>query len=372
MLCIFRLLRSYLKLRRYLFRDGLPHWARDLFGVLKYANVVGLVLPLAAITLNPIHFFRRLPQYIASKNSWFGSPVKFFTQGVTLMAGLSFFIGGVLLYLIPSEDRVADPTYTLSSVYWYVLLYALLAPVVIPLFSLSIAPFYFLLRFFSFNDKSVKEAWTEVKYVTIPTRPSVYHKIDRQRFLWSLCYYDVYFYLTAMIFLTPLTMVVFDTIIVVLVSTHSTTFKFAVVCVALSLYSGPLYIFVLRPYIALLLAVHAYPPRFLIAEAYDDLRTLLGLIAAVVRKDGWGLIDKDLHKFESTIAAYEIAARRKLKQTDLLSDKIRRIYLSERQEELSKVLNTGQLRRLHAKRGADGNEGFVRLLDRIDLISHSM
>src|SRR5919201_5533131 len=108
MRCIYRLLRRYLKARRYLLKDGMPHWLRDLLGIVKYINVLGLIMPLAAITLASEHFFHRLPQYMSTKESWFGSPVKFFTRGVTLMATLSFFIGNTITRFVPEAERVED------------------------------------------------------------------------------------------------------------------------------------------------------------------------------------------------------------------------------------------------------------------------
>ena len=100
---IFRLLRMYLKVRRTLFKGDLPHWLRDLLGLVKYVNFMEPTITIAAIALSPHHFFNRLPQYISRKNSWFGSPVKFFTQGVALMAAFSFFIGGILQQVLPAN-----------------------------------------------------------------------------------------------------------------------------------------------------------------------------------------------------------------------------------------------------------------------------
>jgi hypothetical protein len=112
-------------------------------------------------------------------------------------------------------DRAVDQNYTSSSVYWYVLLYALLAPVCVPFISIAVAPFAFLharVNFvFSkapFLKSALRDGLIAVEVMLIPASPSTYARMNWSRFFWSLCYYDVYFFLTAVIVLTPLTIFV--------------------------------------------------------------------------------------------------------------------------------------------------------------------
>ena len=370
---IFRLLRMYLKVRRTLFKGDLPHWLRDLLGLVKYVNFMEPTITIAAIALSPHHFFNRLPQYISRKNSWFGSPVKFFTQGVALMAAFSFFIGGILQQVLPAN--LLEQNFTSSRVYWTVLLYALLAPVCVPVISLVMAPFAFLSTFvrWPFSKKRVtvnsviQDGLNLFQLMLIPALPSTYVKINWSRLLWSLCYYDIYFYLSAVIFFTPLTILVFLMIESILSQDYYTATKIFHLTYVGLIYVSPIYLLIVAPYVVMLQSTLTSPTRVMIAMEYSDLRVTLRELADILPKKA-GSGDEILGSFDSLIAAYERHEAREIKRSALMSDKVRKLYLGERTEVLTKMLNTAQLRSLRSSLEPRYKENLVRLLDRIDAI----
>jgi hypothetical protein len=376
---LFRLLRKYQTMRRSLFKGSLPHWVRDSVELIKYVNLVGPLITLSAIAFSPDHFFDRLPQYISRKDSWFGSPIKFFTQGVALMATLTFFIGDNLQRILSDNNPILDRTLTPSRVYWTVMVYALLAPLYVPLISVLLSPLGFLNAMISSGFSAVAPSRKSIirgglfgfKLMLISVMPSTYARIRWTRFFWSLFYYDVYFFLVTFIVLAPVTIIVSIMVEMILLDNDNIAMKVLHLTFVGMVYMGPVVLLIISPYWALLKSALASPPKVIIMAMYNQIATTVSDITNFARNKTWDLLDDDkvLDGLESLIHACETTARRELKLNALREPGARELYLNDRREVLAEVLSTLQLRTLLAARTAKSNERLIGLLDRIDSIS---
>jgi hypothetical protein len=80
------------RFRRRIFGGSTPHWFKDGLSVLGFVNVLDLMPTLLATTLSPRHFYKRVPQIVANKRTWYKTPIKFLSSGVALIVLLLLFL----------------------------------------------------------------------------------------------------------------------------------------------------------------------------------------------------------------------------------------------------------------------------------------
>ena len=95
-----------------------PHWAKDIYRITTYVNVLELIPTFAAIALVPRHFFRRMPAVLRGQMPIYRTPVKFFASSVILFVVAFFFRHRDLTATVDAQHAV-----------WYMLLLIPLTPV---------------------------------------------------------------------------------------------------------------------------------------------------------------------------------------------------------------------------------------------------
>jgi hypothetical protein len=180
MFWVLKILQRVSRLRRRLFSNSTPHWFKDALPLVSYINVVDLLPTLFAITLAPQHFYKRLPQYVQSKRTWFKTPIKFFTSSITLIVA-------ALLVLAPDVVKLAGVT-DKAIMFWYLAVICLLTPVMIPVVCLVIRIVLAMVP--NFSTPPILSA-----NLAIPLSPWTYFRLEPSSFLWSAFYYGIYFYI---------------------------------------------------------------------------------------------------------------------------------------------------------------------------------
>lgn len=151
--------------------------------VIGFVNFFDLLPTLLALTLSPGHFYKRLPQYIRNKNSWFKTPIKFFTSAVALIVAQLFFFENDLL----SRSGFGDQKLVAK----YVALICITAPLTLPIICLILRIF---LTFTPTNFAPALPKSLRINFL-IPLSMFTYTRLNYTRFLWSVFYFGIYFYL---------------------------------------------------------------------------------------------------------------------------------------------------------------------------------
>jgi hypothetical protein len=184
---LLRILQRFSRVRRRILGSTTPHWVKDSLPLLGYVNVIDLLPTLLAITLAPRHFYMRLPQYTKSKRSWFKTPLKFFTSGVTLIVTLLFILAPDALKLANIDDRTVAAR--------YVAVICLASPIAIPIFCLALR---FLLGMASaIPNVSIPKSLKS--NLLIPVSPRTYARLRLASFSWSIFYYGIYFFIASQV-----------------------------------------------------------------------------------------------------------------------------------------------------------------------------
>jgi hypothetical protein len=121
-------LRRISRLRRRIFGKTTPHWFKDGLSLVSFVNILDLMPNLCAITLSPRHFYNRIPQVVSNKRTWYKTPIKFLSSGITLIIILLFFFDFEILEQFGLTDK--------TLVARYLLVICLTAPLTIPLVAL--------------------------------------------------------------------------------------------------------------------------------------------------------------------------------------------------------------------------------------------
>jgi hypothetical protein len=180
---VLKILQQISRFRRRIFGIGSPHWFNDGISLISYINILDLVPTLLAITLAPWHFYTRLPQYVVTKNTWFKTPLKFFTSGVTLIAAMLLLVATDVLTSIGVSDKA-----TLAR---YIAFICLATPIIMPMVCLAIRILLAVASTFS-------RAPNPFRYtLLIPLDPMTYVRLRGVTFFWSIFYFGIYFFVAA-------------------------------------------------------------------------------------------------------------------------------------------------------------------------------
>jgi hypothetical protein len=189
---ILRLLQRISRWRRRIFGSSTPHWLKDGLSVIGFVNVLDLMPTLLGTVLSPRHFYTRIPQIIAEKRTWYKSPIKFLTSGVSLIVILLFYFDFDIL----EENGLTDKTLVAR----YLFVICLVAPLLIPLIALIFRIGLGII--FSIPGLSQSSAGLSPILITlmVPLSPWTYARLDYRHFLWSVFYFGVYFYIALQIY----------------------------------------------------------------------------------------------------------------------------------------------------------------------------
>lgn len=326
------ILRSLSRLKRRVFKSTTPHWFNDALPLISYVNVLDLLPTLFAITLAPGHFYARLPRYILSKRSWFKTPVKFLTSGATLIVSL-------LLFLAPdtlAEAGVADKR-TLAL---YVTAICLTAPLWIPAICL-IFEVLFALAALSNLHPAPPPILTGL---LVPLSPWTYSRLDYNRFLWSIFYYGVYFFIALQVLL----LIGFYELIALksIVGASSSSEFFQLLLGPLGIFALIGYALLINPYLWLLRASVIIPTKLMHRGYCYNIRGLIAEFTRRAKRGKWEQIARRLGLFARRVADLEkIVAVQDRKARNSVSNYLGKLK-EERSEVFEKLLRTDGLRPL--------------------------
>jgi hypothetical protein len=188
MLWLMRILREISRARRRIFGKQIPHWLKDALSLFGFVNFLDMAPTLIAITLSPSHFYSRLPQYVRSKDTWFKTPLKFFTSGLALVVALLFFFDAGALNEFGLDDK--------TEIARYLALICITCPITIPLACLM---FRAMLAASSAIPGSSSLPKTIRINLLIPLSLWTYIRLDYRSFVWAIFYFGIYFYICTQI-----------------------------------------------------------------------------------------------------------------------------------------------------------------------------
>jgi hypothetical protein len=157
----------------------LPHWAKDIYGLLSYANFIELIPTLVSIAIAPRHFFRRLPRTLSGASPHYTTPVKFFFNFAAFFLAVFFLRHGDLSEIISH-----------SSALWYLpAILPMTPPTMIALGIISWV-LYQIPRLAPNGDAFPPPNHGPFKLLL---SPFTYLSLDHSKFVWGLFYISVYF-----------------------------------------------------------------------------------------------------------------------------------------------------------------------------------
>jgi len=177
-----RVVRFGRRLVRRLFGKNIPHWLKDSTSLFKYINVFRLAPTLQVLFCAPNHFFKSIPAILAGKKTYYVSPLQFLSN--VAIAQLA------ILTLLYGQDDLVDKTLVIASNLALVLLTPVLmiaacvALIVVWFISSSIWPLNHLAKEVEFNFHAL----------LIPLSLDTYRALAWGRYIWSLFYCYLYFY----------------------------------------------------------------------------------------------------------------------------------------------------------------------------------
>ena len=157
----------------------LPHWAKDLYGMLSYANFVELVPTLISIAIAPRHFFRRLPRTLNGNSTHYATPVKFFFNFAAFFLAIVFLRHGDLSNVVSQ-----------ASALWYLPTILPLTPPVMIVLGIVCWVLYQIPRLAPNGDAFPPPNHGAFRLLL---SPRTYLSLDPSRFVWGLFYISIYF-----------------------------------------------------------------------------------------------------------------------------------------------------------------------------------
>lgn len=216
-----------------------PHWVKDLYDLVNWANVLQLVPTLSLIVCAPDHLFKRLPQTVRSKRSLHLTPVKFFFRSAALF--VAYFLGR-------HQDLAAAVTETTARVTLVVL---------VPLLPLAMI----VLAAVAYAGRGVMRLapggaeTPEFDAIGTVLSFSTYRQLRWRHFLWGLLYLAVYLIIGWQVVQIVAGYSTLGTAwLLGALQDHSDALKFMVIVIAVGVVVIVTHELVLRPYAALLRA----------------------------------------------------------------------------------------------------------------------
>ena len=169
------------RLRHRFFGRNTPHWAKDLVRLARFVNVLNLLPTLHALLFHQSHFFKSIPAILEGKKPYYVSPLGFLSSAAAVEVAC-------YLLLIPDDAPLLNETFLLIN-----LIAVVLSPAAIVSLCILVIIFAHVAEnFFPFGEVMIESCFNSAgARVTVDFRS--YISLDRSRFVWSLCYYYVYF-----------------------------------------------------------------------------------------------------------------------------------------------------------------------------------
>ena len=180
------------RIRRKMFGKNLPHYLKDGIGLIKYINFFRLIPTLYILVSAPGHFFKSIPAIIKGKKTYYVSPLQFLLNMAVLQ------IAFVNLFPSDSDTSAGKPVNQLALMAMNFGL-AVLSPVIMAIACAVILILWYGGRSRWPLNKFIPSDALNCAAIQIPLSPSTYRALDWERFLWSLPYYYLYFYLTLLV-----------------------------------------------------------------------------------------------------------------------------------------------------------------------------
>ena len=184
---VLRLLRKINSVRRRLVGADLPHWYKDLLGLIRYFNLLRLVPTLSVIAMHPSHFFKSLPAILAGKKRHYLSPLQFVSNAAIVQ----------LLLLPHVYAKVRTPPKEV--VVGINLATALVSPLLIAMASgLLLVLWYVCMHIWPMGTLAREFGWRfNYHSCMLPLDFMTYKVLDYRRYCWSMLYFYLYFYVMA-------------------------------------------------------------------------------------------------------------------------------------------------------------------------------
>jgi hypothetical protein len=263
-----RAVRWLRKLQLKLFGGDLPHWAKDALKLVTYVSFLRLIPTLHMVVFYPRHFFKVVPAIVkgAKASSYYLTPIQF----VVYLAAFQAFA----LAYVPGMGAEVDKTevllfnFALVAAFPFLAVAACLAVIVTWLISSRVWGVHFIAREIRFN----------VYGALVPVDPATYLALNWKRYLWSMFYYYLYFYLMVLI-ATACFIALEGSTLYFLAGTHGVPSRLKVIplfVVAFVVSIAAYWMFV-RPYVLLLVESARYDTatmeKFFIVEEQPLLRS---------------------------------------------------------------------------------------------------
>lgn len=198
LLAILRSIRRIRRLRRRVFGGDAPHWAKDIYRVVKFVNLLELVPTLASIFLAPRHFFRRLDLTLNERRSGlktvYKSPIGFATRSAVLIAttfqipSITSLMAVAVGYFPPFLHSAARFELALGALF-------IMIPVLIPgvCLVLILLSFVMVIGGQTSIDASTQASLAGlVRFLSIPLSFDTYRSMYWKKFAWGAVYFFGY------------------------------------------------------------------------------------------------------------------------------------------------------------------------------------
>lgn len=189
---VFWFLRKINAVRRRLIGVDVPHWYKDAVGLIRHMNLLRLIPTLLVISTNPLHFFKSVPAILAGKKRHFLSPLQF-VSNVAIVQLL------ILPHLYPSLRTPSK-----EMIVGINLATALVSPILVALSAgLILALWYVSMSIRPIGSISRQLGWRfNYHGCLLLLDAKTYGALDYRRYIWSMLYYYLYFYVVAAFILT--------------------------------------------------------------------------------------------------------------------------------------------------------------------------
>jgi hypothetical protein len=283
--------------------------------------------------IDPDHFFRRLPQYVLSKKSWVKTPLKFFTSGVALIAAILFLL---------AKDELVGSGVTERSIYWYAVVTAVSAPILLP----ALCAFLLVLYAIAKVSPGLAPEWV-LWELLIPLSPSTYARLKMSRFGWGALYFGVFFYIAVQV------LVVLGNLELWILgdglSQHSLLLMIPTVGFLAGLFLFTAWSLAMRPYIALLRQSVIIPTKHMRRSDCHLLKQALYGCEFCAARGRWKEIEDYLPTMRWLVRGYESILTGEDTRAKSLPPRYQQKLAKERAAVLGKMCSTIRLKALLGK-----------------------